>query len=98
MTTTKTPILARQFAFLLIVVVLPVVNDNASFAQQRYQAMSLSLLTELPERDGTGVQFASQQKPNKGVLKVADEARITPPFAFNRTDKYEATGQQWRRI
>ncbi|TWU04058.1 S41 family peptidase [Neorhodopirellula pilleata] len=88
--TSNTPILALRFAFLLAVAVFLVVSKNAVFAQQRYQAMSLSLLTELPERDGVASQTASQQKPKRGELKHADEARISPPFAFNRDDKYAA--------
>ena len=79
---------SRQLLWLLIVFVFAVSGKNVALAQQRYQAMSLSFLTELPERDGTRVQVASQQKPNKDELKVSSDARITPPFAHNRSDQY----------
>lgn len=80
----------RQILWLLIFFAFSVICKNAALAQQRYQAMSLSFLTELPERDGSNVQFASEQKPNKGELKVSSEARITPPFAYDRPDQYVA--------
>lgn len=80
----------RQLLGLLIFVVFTFGSENAALAQQRYQAMSLSFLTELPERDGASAPFASQQKPNKGELIISDEARISPPFAYDRTDKYVA--------
>ena len=79
-----------QLLWLLIFFVFSVSGKNVALAQQRYQAMSLSFLTELPERDGTNVPFASEQKPNKGELKVSNEARITPPFAYDRSDQYLA--------
>ena len=76
--------------WLLIFFAFSVSSKNVALAQQRYQAMSLSFLTELPERDGTNVPFASEQKQNKGELKVSNEARITPPFAYDRSDQYLA--------